>query len=219
MNRDGFRLAPLAALALVAIACAEPAPEPEPLRPVRTELVLATGGGRVRSFSGRARAGQETNLSFRVPGRIQALNVKLGDAIRRGQVLAELEPDDFEIAVEQARAELANAQATAENAEADLARIRGLFERDSVSRGQDDSALARSKSAQARVEALAIIADEIRAQLAESEKAAAEAEAAAASRPDTAKRTDTSRATASPSKQATTKRSTPSKASTGASSA
>ena len=47
---------------------------------------------------------------------------------------------------------------------------------------------AKRDKAQARVEALAIIADEIRAQLAESEKAAAAAEAAAAERTDTAKR-------------------------------
>ena len=53
---------------------------------------------------------------------------------------------------------------------------------------------AKRDDAQARVEALVIIADEIRAQMAESEKAATEAEAAAAERTDTAKRPTPSKA-------------------------
>jgi hypothetical protein len=67
---------------------------------------------------------------------------------------------------------------------------------------------AKRARAQARVEALTIIADEIRAQLAESETAAADAEA------DAGKLTDTSHATASTPKRTTGKSPTPSKAST-----
>ena len=39
------------------------------LRPVRYEEIVATGGGRVRSFSGAAQSGMESRLSFRVAGR------------------------------------------------------------------------------------------------------------------------------------------------------
>ena len=55
---------------LILGGCAETAPVPEPLRPVRSEIVAYGGATRIRGFSGTARAGQETNLSFRVPGRI-----------------------------------------------------------------------------------------------------------------------------------------------------
>ena len=43
------------------------APEPV-VRPVRYEQVFLTGGGRVRTFSGEARAAVESPLSFRVGG-------------------------------------------------------------------------------------------------------------------------------------------------------
>jgi hypothetical protein len=71
---------------------------------------------------------------------------------------------------------------------------------------------AKRDKAQARVEAFAIIADEIRAQLAESEKASAEAEVAAAKRTDTD--TDTRHPTATTSRRAASKRATQAKRST-----
>ena len=83
----------------------------EILRPVRSQQVYATGGTRERTFSGVARAGRETDLSFRVPGRIEELRVKVGDAVRAGQLIARLEPRDFEIAQRQAEANLAQSQA------------------------------------------------------------------------------------------------------------
>ena len=61
--------------------CAQELPQQEILRPVRSRQVYATGGTRVRNFSGTARAGRETDLSFRVPGRIEELNVEVGDAV------------------------------------------------------------------------------------------------------------------------------------------
>ena len=60
----GRRVVPFLSLA-IALGCSEPPPEEEILRPVRSELVRAGGGARVRSFSGTARAGQETNLRSR----------------------------------------------------------------------------------------------------------------------------------------------------------
>ena len=58
-------------LLLATWGCAEQAP-PEPvLRPVRTQQVFSTGVERVRSFSGIARAGQESRLSFKVAGTVE----------------------------------------------------------------------------------------------------------------------------------------------------
>lgn len=140
-------------LLLAVVGCSEPEPEVEILRPVRTQEVLATGVSRVRSFSGTARAGEETHLSFRVSGTVQRLNVKVGDTVRSGVLIAALDPKDYEIAVEQARANLAQADAAARNAAANLDRIRGLWENDNASQNQLDSAQADDESARAQVAA------------------------------------------------------------------
>jgi len=133
--------------------CAKELPQPEILRPVRSQQVYATGGDRVRNFSGTARAGRETDLSFRVPGRIEELSVEVGDAVRAGQSIARLEPRDYEIAERQADANLAQSQARSRNQEANLDRIRGLYENDNASKNDLDAALAQSQSARAQVDA------------------------------------------------------------------
>ena len=89
------RCALLSGLAVVAIGCSEKPPEQETLRPVRSEVVAVSRGSRVRTFSGTARAGQETNLSFRVPGRIEGSLVKVGDTVEAGQLIAQLERRDY----------------------------------------------------------------------------------------------------------------------------
>ena len=65
------------------------------LRPVRTEQVFATGGGRVRMFSGIAKSGVESKLSFKVGGTLQRLYVRVGETVQKGQPIAELDPEDY----------------------------------------------------------------------------------------------------------------------------
>ena len=147
-----LRATALLALAGFVAGCSERDPEPEMLRPVRSETVAASQGGRTRAFSGTARAGQETNLSFRVGGTIELLGVTVGDVVRRDHVIARLDRTDFLISVRQAQANLDQAQATSRNADADLERIRGLWENKNASQSDMDQALAGAQSAQASVE-------------------------------------------------------------------
>ncbi len=154
--RGGFRRSWTAGAALTAIvplvACSEPPPPKEILRPVRTRVVEVAGASRVRNFAGTAKAGEETVLSFRVSGRIESLPVRVGESVRRGQTIAQLEKEDFEISVEKARADLTEARATARNADADLERVRGLWENNNASQNDMDAALAQAESESARVE-------------------------------------------------------------------
>ncbi len=131
---------------------APPSPEPPALRPVRYTQVRATGGGRARSFSGVARAGVESTLSFRVPGTIEALPVRVGSRVPVGRLIARLDPVDYELQVKEAEASLSQARAQARNADADLRRVRGLYENDNASRADLDAAMAGAASAQAQVE-------------------------------------------------------------------
>jgi RND family efflux transporter MFP subunit len=131
-----------------------PAPVEPLVRPVRYEIVRATGAGLSRTFTGVARAGSEATLSFRVTGTVMALAVSVGDRVAAGDLIAEVDPADYTILVKEAEAGLRQAEAQASNAEADLRRVRGLYETNAASRDDLDAARAGAESARAQVEAL-----------------------------------------------------------------
>ena len=75
-------LAFISAVTSISFSCGD---KPEPgaaIRPVRYVEVYSTGGTRTRTFSGVAKAGIESNLSFKVPGTVQNILVKVGDSVR-----------------------------------------------------------------------------------------------------------------------------------------
>jgi len=141
-----------AVLAMTLWGCAEEAPPEPTLRPVRTLQVFSAGVERVRSFSGTARAGQESRLSFRVRGTVEVLDVKVGDRVRAGQLLARLDPQDYQLQVEDAQASLARVRAEVRNAEANYARIRDLYENNNASLNDLDATQAAFESATAALE-------------------------------------------------------------------
>jgi len=113
--------------ALLAVSACSKAPlASEPVRAVRT-LVLSEAGGVVdREFSAEIRARVETRLAFRVPGKILRRQVELGQAVKPGQVLAQLDPQDLTLTQESARAGLAAAEANAAQATSDFKRFNEL---------------------------------------------------------------------------------------------
>ena len=144
----------LALIALLSCEAEKVAQPPAPIRPVRYREVYGVGGIRVRSFTGVAKAGVVSKLSFKVPGTIQVLNVKVGDLVEAGQLVAAIDPRDYELLVEDTEASLAQARAQAVKAEADFRRIRGLFERYNVSQADYDAARAAQDSARAQVRSI-----------------------------------------------------------------
>ncbi len=130
----------------------EPATE-EVLRPVRYVQVFTTGGNRQRSFSGAARSGVEANLSFKVSGTVLAVPIKVGDKVRMGQLIAYLDPKDYQLQVQQAEAALNQAGAGLQKANADYERVRGLYENNNASKSDLDGARASSESIKAAVKA------------------------------------------------------------------
>ena len=144
----------LALLALLSCEAEKVEQPPPPIRPVRYREVYGVGGTRVRAFTGVAKAGVESKLSFKVPGTIQTLNVKVGDLVEAGQLVAAIDPRDYELLVEETEASLAQARAQAVKAEADFKRIRGLFERDNASQADYDAARAAQDSARAQVRSI-----------------------------------------------------------------
>ncbi len=127
--------------------------EPEPLvRPVRYVQVFTSGGARVRTFSGVAQAAIESPLSFRVAGSVLRLPVDVGDQVRAGQLIAQLDPEDYRLQQQDAEAGLRRAQAEARNAQANYNRVRGLYETNNASLNDLDAARTASESATELVE-------------------------------------------------------------------
>jgi multidrug efflux system membrane fusion protein len=142
------------ALALLACGGQKKADTSPMLRPVRAEQVFATGAARTRTFSGVARAGVESKISFKVKGTINRLSVEVGDEVRMGQLIAELDPTDYRLQVEDASASLDQARAQRRNASAEYERVRGLYENRNASKQDLDAARAASESADATVESI-----------------------------------------------------------------
>jgi len=136
---------------LVVLSCADKEEPPEIIRPVRYQPVFSTGGNRVRTFTGVAQAGLESQLSFRVPGIVKSVPVEVGDAVEAGQLIAELDPSDYRLQAQQADAALAQAKAQSRNTDANYERVRALYENNNASRTDLDAARAASESGKAAV--------------------------------------------------------------------
>jgi multidrug efflux system membrane fusion protein len=95
-------------------------------RPVKVARIVDQGDS-VMSFAGDVRARYETILSFRVAGKLLARHVDVGDRVRKGQVLAQLDQNDYRLAVRDLQAQLASAVANRDFLRDDVARYRELL--------------------------------------------------------------------------------------------
>jgi membrane fusion protein, multidrug efflux system len=80
-------------------------------RAVRTAVVAEQRMERTVSVNGALAARDETTLSVKVPGRLQTIAVDLGSVVRQGQLIAQVEPRDYELQLKQAEALLGQARA------------------------------------------------------------------------------------------------------------
>ncbi len=153
------------AAVVLPMGCGGDEPTIEVLRPVRYAQVFSTGGIRERTFSGTAQARVESRLSFRVAGEIRQVPVDVGDGVQVGQLIAELDPEDYRLQREEAEAAVNRAQAEARNALANLERVRRLYENSNASRNDLDAARSGSETAAAQVQATVNRRDAARLQL------------------------------------------------------
>jgi RND family efflux transporter MFP subunit len=141
-------------LTLAVTGCSrDPGPEEEIVRPVVSMTVHSPSEARVRTFSGVAQPAIESNLSFRVSGEIVELPAKVGMHLRQGDLVARLDPTDYELQVREAEAALAQAAASFNQLKADWLRKKSLYESRTISRSEMDQAEASYRSAAAQVDA------------------------------------------------------------------
>ena len=147
-------------LAAVALAgCSRPAPAPEPIRAVK---LVTVGEGPLQAhleYAGEVRARVESRLSFRVAGKIVQRQAEPGQRVQAGQVLAQLDPRDYDLAAQAARAQVSAAATQRDLAAADFERFSKLKAQNFISGAELDRRQAALKGAQASL-------DQARAQLA-----------------------------------------------------
>jgi membrane fusion protein (multidrug efflux system) len=128
---------------------APPPPPPEVLVaevvqkdvPIYIELVGSTLGS------------QDVEIRARVEGFLISINFTEGAFVHKGQLLYKIDPKPFEAALDQAKANLATAQAGLEKTNNDVARYQPLFARQAVSKQELDNALSAQQAARAQVDA------------------------------------------------------------------
>lgn len=117
-----------AALALVLAmgGCSKAPPQAAPVRAVKTVVVGQGGKSAGREWAAEVRARTDTPLGFQVGGRLVQRPVQLGDAVKAGRVLAQLDARDLELGSAAATAQLAAAQTQYEQARSDYQRYAEL---------------------------------------------------------------------------------------------
>lgn len=151
--RAVFRLG-LAGVAVAAVlaGCSKPEAAPEPVRAVKVLTVAASDMQARLEFPGEVRARTESALSFRVAGKIIRRQAELGQRVKVGDVLAQLDPQDYKLAADAAQAQLAAATTSRDLASADYKRYKELKEQNFISGAELERRDSALKSAQAQVQ-------------------------------------------------------------------
>lgn len=113
-------------LSLALAGCSRPEAPADPVRAVRTQVVADGTQVASHEYAAEIRARTESRLGFRVGGKLQSRAVNLGDPVRPGQVLAQLDGQDLRLGQDAARAALSAAQTQLDQASADFKRFKEL---------------------------------------------------------------------------------------------
>ena len=133
-------------------ACSRPEAPPEPIRAVKLLTVATSHGGSSQVFAGEVRARVESRLGFRVGGKILKRQAEVGQKVRAGDVLAQLDPQDLRLAADAARAQVAAARTSSELARADFKRYTTLKEQNFISGAELERRESTLKSAEASLD-------------------------------------------------------------------
>ena len=119
----------------------------ERIRAIKAFEVSERPGGSARNFSGTVQAVDSSELSFEVAGNVVTLTAEAGDDVEKGAVLATLDRERFQLAVEAARANVARAEAVDFEKQRERERQQTLFEKDVVSESALELAQAEADTA------------------------------------------------------------------------
>lgn len=140
-------------------ACSKPEPAIDPIRAVRTVTIAPQSAGGVQEYAAEVKARTESRLSFRVGGKMLRRTVDLGDTVKAGQLLAQLDAQDLRLGQDAARATVAVAKANLDQATADFNRYKDLRDQGFISSADLERRETTVKSAQAQFEQARVLAN------------------------------------------------------------
>jgi len=145
-------LTSLAAASLLITGCSEPPLPAAVIKPVYVTTVTPARSAQTRTFTSVVRARVETELGFRTGGKVVERLVEIGGSVKAGQVLARLDPADYQLAVRAAADQVQAASVDAQQAASDEARFRRLLADGSVGAADHERQKARADAAAARLD-------------------------------------------------------------------
>lgn len=125
----------LCAAGLLAGACSDKKGAPTQLHSVYVAQVGGADASATRSFPGMVVEDHTVSLGFKTPGQIKRIYVKEGQAVRAGQLLAELDNADYRLGVEALQIQY-------DQVKEEVARARRLYEKNSMSANDYEKAAA-----------------------------------------------------------------------------
>ena len=146
------RAALLLAPALLLAACSRPEAPAEPVRAVKVMTVAPSSLQAQVEFAGEVRPRVESRLGFRVAGKITERRAEVGQRVAAGALLAQLDAQDYRLAADAARAQVAAATTQRDLAAADFRRFQALKAQNFISGAELERRESALKAAQAQVE-------------------------------------------------------------------
>jgi len=138
----------IVAISLLFTSCGEEEKKQETVkRPVKYQEVGYLGGEKIRTFSGTAQTDKIIKMSFRNSGIITELNLKLGQKVKKGQLLGKLDNVQSRLSYEQALTQVNSAESQVNTAKLSLDRVRALYEKGSTSLSDYEAAKNSYKTA------------------------------------------------------------------------
>jgi len=118
----------LLCLAVALTACKEKVEVVEVVRAIKTITVKEQAAEQIRKLSGKVAAVDTSGLSFEVGGKVEVVNVDIGDRVKKDQELAVLDPEPYQLDVDAIQAELVKARDKVAQTKSEYQRQKRIFE-------------------------------------------------------------------------------------------
>lgn len=165
LTRFKFTLA-VSLTAVLLNACSENKVQETPIdeQPIKVQVATpSANNGKGISVSGNVESIHTAYISTKLMGTISGMNVKVGDRVKKGQVLATISADDIMAKRSQVDAMISEAQANYNNAQKDMDRFQALFNQNSATPKELDNITFQYSSAKARLQSAQQMRNEINA--------------------------------------------------------
>ncbi|MEH6533509.1 MAG: efflux RND transporter periplasmic adaptor subunit [Photobacterium frigidiphilum] len=147
-----YLIAPITAAILTGCTEAPAMTADKSPRPIQVMQLNALDSTSIKRFSGVLESADSANLAFRVPGTITEILFNAGDTIQQGQVIARLDPNDYQVTVLELDARLAEAKAAHKLATIELKRVKQATGDNAIAEVNLDRAISGYERSKAMVQ-------------------------------------------------------------------